>query len=453
MKHINVRAKMYLILVCVIIESICAITFSCANMDKLETEAENVMILQHSGENFDITSANEQLRNKKEILEKDMIKKILCIVVLVVAVGFIISLSFTTALDHLKHGMNYLAKQDFSREINSGLLSRSDDFGKLANIVEQMRQDMLKIMRQIQSESDELERIAGEVKDDINDLNTDIEEVSATTEELAAGTEETAATVHEIDTMSGNMKDVASAMLECAKTGESEVVLIQDKASNVKSETMSKKMQLDNMRSEMEQNLSKALKDAEVVSQINQLAEAIMGITSQTNLLALNASIEAARAGEAGKGFAVVADEIRNLAEQSGTTIANIQKITQEVSIAVDNLRVDASKLLEFVAVDVSNSYEDFMKMADSYNEDANEVKNLVREFASSANDLNVIIGNVKNSISDVNTSTNEGAEGTSHIANKVVNVSAKSGNVANRILDVNKAIDHLENSISKFII
>ena len=453
MKHINVRAKMYLILVCVIIESICAITFSCANMDKLETEAENVMILQHSGENFDITSANEQLRNKKEILEKDMIKKILCIVVLVVAVGFIISLSFTTALDHLKHGMNYLAKQDFSREINSGLLSRSDDFGKLANIVEQMRQDMLKIMRQIQSESDELERIAGEVKDDINDLNTDIEEVSATTEELAAGTEETAATVHEIDTMSGNMKDVASAMLECAKAGESEVVLIQDKASNVKSETMSKKMQLDNMRSEMEQNLSKALKDAEVVSQINQLAEAIMGITSQTNLLALNASIEAARAGEAGKGFAVVADEIRNLAEQSGTTIANIQKITQEVSIAVDNLRVDASKLLEFVAVDVSNSYEDFMKMADSYNEDANEVKNLVRKFASSANDLNVIIGNVKNSISDVNTSTNEGAEGTSHIANKVVNVSAKSGNVANRILDVNKAIDHLENSISKFII
>ena len=249
------------------------------------------------------------------------------------------------------------------------------------------------------------------------------------------------------------MKDVASAMLECAKAGESEVVLIQDKASNVKSETMSKKMQLDNMRSEMEQNLSKALKDAEVVSQINQLAEAIMGITSQTNLLALNASIEAARAGEAGKGFAVVADEIRNLAEQSGTTIANIQKITQEVSIAVDNLRVDASKLLEFVAVDVSNSYEDFMKMADSYNEDANEVKNLVRKFASSANDLNVIIGNVKNSISDVNTSTNEGAEGTSHIANKVVNVSAKSGNVANRILDVNKAIDHLENSISKFII
>lgn len=108
-----------------------------------------------------------------------------------------------------------------------------------------------------------------------------------------------------------------------------------------------------------------------------------MGITSQTNLLALNASIEAARAGEAGKGFAVVADEIRNLAEQSASTVANIQEITDKVRAAVARLVKDTESLLAFVGNDVSDSFDGFEKLADSYNEDANYVEGLVTDFSA----------------------------------------------------------------------
>ncbi|MEG0580236.1 MAG: methyl-accepting chemotaxis protein, partial [Niameybacter sp.] len=63
----------------------------------------------------------------------------------------------------------------------------------------------------------------------------------------------------------------------------------------------------------------------EEASNISQIVTLITGINKQTNLLALNASIEAARAGDAGRGFAVVAEEVRNLSNQTQSSIVTIE--------------------------------------------------------------------------------------------------------------------------------
>jgi methyl-accepting chemotaxis protein len=89
---------------------------------------------------------------------------------------------------------------------------------------------------------------------------------------------------------------------------------------------------------QMEQMALKGARDAEesgrvvketvgAMSSIAEKVSIIEEIAYQTNLLALNAAIEAARAGEHGKGFAVVATEVRKLAERSRTAAKEISEL------------------------------------------------------------------------------------------------------------------------------
>ena len=356
----------------------------------------------------------------------------------------------------MKKAVGYAQKLesgDMTGRSAAGRLKRKDEFGILERALNSMAATFDEVIGAVKRHGLTLAGDVDEVMEQLGELNDDISSVSAATEELSASMEETAASAQQIETISHQIETVSKNIAVRAQDGAEKVVSIHQRAQQAKKDTESNYQNAKDMKAEISGSLIQALEEAKVVEQIEVLAQSIMGITAQTNLLALNASIEAARAGEAGKGFAVVADEIRSLAEQSKVTAENIQQVTQKVTGAVQNLADDSSRLLNFVAEDVSKSFHQFTEIADAYNQDAADVDEMVTDFSAISEELLASIEGVLQSINDVSKAANEGANGTNEIAHRASNIVEKSENVITVMNEVGDASNEMREIVQKFII
>lgn len=364
-----------------------------------------------------------------------------------------IIIDITSAMKRVVAFLGKLETGDVTERAAEKQVKRKDEFGKLSKAMNNLSGTLDEVLGGVKNGGLSLADGVEIAVANVDDLNSEIEGVSAATEELSASMQETAASAQQIETMSQEIETVSKNIAVRSQEGAEKAVSIHERATEAMKATQENRKKAGNISDEISQSLKKALENAKVVAEIDVLAQAIMGITSQTNLLALNASIEAARAGEAGKGFAVVAEEIRVLAEQSKSTVENIQKVTQEVTGAVENLSRDSSRLLGFVTEDVTKNFDEFLDVAGAYNEDAAYVDELVTDFSAISEELLASIDGVLQSISDVSRAANEGAMGTAEIAERSATVANKSGQLLEVVQNAGRTAEELKAHVEKFTI
>ena len=107
--------------------------------------------------------------------------------------------------------------------------------------------------------------------------------------------------------------------------------------------------------------------------------------------------------------------------------VAQIQKVTEEVTSSVAQLSSDAEQLLAFVGNDVVASYDMFDEAADAYNQDAGKIDALISDFSATSEELLASIDGVLDAMEGIATATSEGAEGTTDIAQKTVEVKSEA--------------------------
>ena len=170
-----------------------------------------------------------------------------------------------------------------------------------------------------------------------------VEEITASVEEVSAGidaiNEETDRQNSSLEDLADRMRDLSSIIEDVGKaTGD-----MMQLAAATSGEAQTSGRSLEAMGANLNKIVQSSGDIATIIGMINDISDRI-------NLLSLNAAIEAARAGEAGRGFAVVADEVSKLADQTASSIKDIDALIRSNNEEITRGMGDVLSLIKRIA-------------------------------------------------------------------------------------------------------
>ena len=277
------------------------------------------------------------------------------------------------------------------------LLTRKDETGLMARSVATLRQELIELVEDIQTKSNDLFGASERLDADTAETAKTVEQVENAVGDIASGAssqaEETQSATENVIAM-GNMIEETNQEAEHLEENSQSMRDSSDQAMRILKELMEVN---DKTKASIEEIYEQTNITNASAQKIKDATSLIASIAEETNLLSLNASIEAARAGEQGRGFAVVAGQIQKLAEQSNESASQIDEITSA-------LIQDSTKAVETMQIvrDIMDEQSDKMQ----------KTNDVFRQVDSG-------VGNAMNSVEHITGRT----ENLDHSRNRVVDV------------------------------
>ena len=356
---------------------------------------------------IDINNDNAKMKNSDNhstFLNSNKIMIVLIIVGMLLAIGLALLLNsdIVNPLKLAVENIKTVSKGDLTTVVPENIMKRKDEIGELASAVYVMQEDLLKLIKEIVTNSENMSSSSEELSATVEELSAKTDEIDGAVTDIVSGIEETSASSEEI---TASIEEVDSSINELsgkAMEGSNNANQSKKRAAEVEKKGKEAIEETRSLYEEKKNNMLQAIEDGKVVDNIKIMAGTIADISDQTNLLALNAAIEAARAGEQGKGFAVVAEEVRELAEQSAQAVTGIQDTIVKVQDAFKNLSQNGDDVLKFINGNVYPKFKELGNVGNQYYSDSNFVSTMSEEIASMSEELTATVSQVSNAVQNM---------------------------------------------------